>query len=475
MKKATWIWAIVLVLMASVLVGAESREYDIVIVGGGGAGLSAAVEASSAGASVVVLEKMPYLGGSSLLCGGGLAFAGTDMQAEEGVEDSNEDLFNELMEVGGYQNDPALVQAYIDLQLDTYHWLKDLGVIYNFLETGGGMKIRRMHRVKPAQLIDTLAKAAKENGATILTNVAGKRLVRDSATNRVTAVIAEENGKEVVFTARKGVILATGGFSLNPELLGKFVPAMANAKATVGPGSHGDGLLMGWALGADLKDMPYIKATYGQYPEGNNPNAREMVYYAGAIIVNKAGERFVDESINYKAIGDVALLQDDGVTYQIYDEKIRQYAHETRTRMGILEGEGMVCEADTLEELAAKVGISPSGLVATVEEYNKSIKQNGYDTKFNRTGLAAGVGDLLTIDEPPYYAFPSTGVILGTYCGLAINDKAQVIDVFGEPIDGLYAAGEVTGGFHGSGYMSGTALGKAVIFGRIAAKELTKN
>ena len=163
------------------------------------------------------------------------------------------------------------------------------------------------------------------------------------------------------------------------------------------------------------------------------------------------------------------------ITYQIYDEKIRQYAHETRTRMGILEGEGMVCEADTLEELAAKVGISPSGLVATVEEYNKSIKQNGYDTKFNRTGLAAGVGDLLTIDEPPYYAFPSTGVILGTYCGLAINDKAQVIDVFGEPIDGLYAAGEVTGGFHGSGYMSGTALGKAVIFGRIAAKELTKN
>ena len=195
-----------------------------------------------------------------------------------------------------------------------------------------------------------------------------------------------------------------------PELLGKFVPAMANAKATVGPGSHGDGLLMGWALGADLKDMPYIKATYGQYPEGNNPNAREMVYYAGAIIVNKAGERFVDESINYKAIGDVALLQDDGVTYQIYDEKIRQYAHETRTRMGILEGEGMVCEADTLEELAAKVGISPSGLVATVEEYNKSIKQNGYDTKFPHRPCCGSSAP--SHRRASYYAFPSTGVIL---------------------------------------------------------------
>jgi fumarate reductase flavoprotein subunit len=446
---------------------------DIIVIGGGGAGLSAATYASSNGASVIVLEKMPFVGGSSAMCGGSLAFAGTDLQKNGNINDSKELLYKDLMNVGQQVNDPVQVQAYVDNQLETYYWLKELGVSFREkVGIAGGMSVPRSHEVEPAKVIKILYDKAKENGAIVLTDVQALRLEKEQSTGKMSYVLAKRRGKEEVFTAKKAIILASGGFSLNKALLAKFVPDMAKASAIVGLGSHGDGLKMAWAHGADIKDMPYIKATMGLHTEGKTIKDLGLIFYTGAILVNKNGMRFVNESISYKLLGDACLQQPGAMAFQIYDTTIRQQAMGgTFTPIEYFEQNQMVFDGMTLVELAKKIGVPPPALENTVRTYNAGVDK-GEDSAFGRTTLVSSHGKAVKIEKPPFYAFPSTAVILGTYGGILIDGNARVLDVFGETIPGLYAAGEVTGGVHGAAYMSGTAFGKAVIFGRLAAKSI---
>lgn len=479
MKRAGRIVALMVAALLVITSGvagvtaAETNTADVIIVGAGGAGLAAAVEATSRHAQVIVLEKMPYVGGSSVICGGALAFAGTDMQKALGIQDSAKVLYDDLMKVGQYVNDPAIVQAYVDNQLDTYYWLKNLGVQFTNISAASGMSVPRAHNANPAALIGRLYQAAKDQGAKILLKVAGKRLIQDPQTGRVTGVVAEKDGKEVVFYARKGVILATGGFAKNTELLAQFVPSMVKAQAICGAGCTGDGLKMAWALGAGIKDMPYIKATFGVHPQAKSfSDYFSLAMYHGAIIVNKNAKRFVNESISYKLLADAAFQQPDGIGYQVYDAKIRQDAmKDPLCAIESLESKGLVFKGETLKEAAEKAGLPADALEATVKEYNE-YAERGQDLQFGRTSLTSGFGKLVKIETPPFYIYPSTGALLGTYGGITINAKAQVLNVFGEVIPGLYAAGEITGGMHGAAYMTGTAFGKALVFGRIAAKSV---
>ena len=446
------------------------QEADVVIVGAGGAGLAAAVQVSSQKKSVILLEKMPTYGGSSLICGGALAFAGTDMQASENVKDSNELFYKDLMKVGENQNVPSLVKAYVDNQLETYEWLKKAGVKFLKLGIYSGMSVPRSHQVVPADLLKILNDAAKAHGVKFMMETAASRLVVDEKTGKVRGVQATKSGKTVYYGAKKGVILTSGGFSLNKDLLAKFVPPMAYSKAMVGRGCNGDGLKMAWATGADIKDMPYIKATFGFDLEAQTiKDDFALLFYQGAIIVNKEGKRFVNESISYKLVGDAALVQKDAMGFQIYDAAIRKAGEKDPFgRTASLEGKGRIQSAATLKELAQKIGVSADALEATVREYNDGVDK-GSDA-FGRKTLVAAFGKPVKIEQAPFYAFPSTAYILGTYGGILINEKAQVVDIFGQTIPGLYAAGEITGGVHGAAYMTGTAFGKALIFGRLAAK-----
>ena len=449
------------------------EEAEVVVVGGGLAAHCAALQAAESGARVLMLEKEAQVGGSTVLSGGSFAFAGTDLQEKHGIEDSSEKLFEDLRRVGEYGNEEAVVRAYVDEQLDTYHWLAKQGVVFERIFLAAGQSVPRAHSHNPKLAIEILAKRAAQSGRIeTRTSSPVRRLVREGNEGAVLGVRIEQEGRPRTIRAHRGVILACGGFSRNDQLLERFAPSQAKTHRAGGPGNVGDGLLMAWHLGAGMKDMGYIKGTFGGHPAaGPGEHALMLPIYVGAIAVNAKGERFIDESKSYKLIGDAVLSQPDALGFQIFDQKIFEKGQDGIPTMAFAAklAMGQVITAPTLEELAAKVGIDVGGLTRTLDEYNAAVDK-GRDERFGRDGLSNHYGALAKIDTAPFYAYPSKSVVVATYCGVSVDPKMRVRDVFDDVIPNLYAAGEVIGGLHGNAYMTGSSLGKASIFGRVAAR-----
>lgn len=446
---------------------------QMLVVGGGLAGFSAALEAAEHGAQVTLLEKLDATGGSSAMSGGCLALAGTDLQQACGVEDSNELLKRDLIETGQRKNDPSLVDVYVEHQLETYRWLRSHGVEFSpSIEASSGQSVPRVHTVDPADMVRCLAARCKETGrVALLMRTRAIRLLRRDEASPVTGVTAEGPDGNMRIHAQNGIILASGGFGRSPELMDRFAPHYAEAVFVGGKGNVGDGLLMAWKLGADLRDMAYIKGTFGKHPVDTHNDHACLAVYKGAIAVNQEGHRFVDESLSYKLLGDAVMAQSHHTAYQIFDQPIYESGDD---RVRILDfsrrmEEGLIVKADNLEALARAIEVPWQVLRETIERYNRAVDET-HDAQFGRKALVHNHGELQRIERPPFYAYPSTACVYGTYCGLRIDAAMHVIDVFGDVIPGLYAAGEVVGGFHGGAYMTGSALGKAAIFGRLAAR-----
>ena len=459
----------------------------MVVIGGGLAGYAAALEAAAAGADVLLLEKQPETGGSSVLSGGFFAFAGTDIQKAAGISDTDQLLFDDLRRAGQQQNDEALVRTYVDHQMAAYEWVVRHGAKFTSVELAAGHSVPRAHSLRPQDFMHTLAERAHATGRVkTLLNARAERLLRvhdgarDMTNNdaqvrtRVTGVSANIDGKSTNIRARRGVVLAAGGFSRNEAMLKLFVPHQAKCVRYGGYGNTGDGLRMAWALGAGLSDVAYIKGTFGFHPDAGVKEGRDwtkLAVYRGAIAVNKQAQRFVDESKSYKLLGDAVLAQPDAMAYQIFDQGVMDTASDTAPPFKFKEALalGRLYTEPTLEGIARRVGLDPTALAATVERYNGFVRA-GRDDEFGRTGLSTGYGKLVELKRGPWYTYPSTSGLIATYCGVTIDTASRVLDVFGEPIAGLYAAGEMIGGFHGVAYMTGSALGKSVIFGRIAGR-----
>lgn len=440
----------------------------VLVLGSGLAGCAALLAAAEAGQYAVMLEKTGEIGGSTVRSAGLSAFAGTEEQAAQGIADSVELLRKDLLETGKHRNDEALVDLYCDHQLDTYQWLKGHGVRYGEIHAASGQSVPRSHPTDTTTMLVHLLKAAGRLGARLLMETPAQRLVREG--DRVVGVdVATADGTHRIHA--DAVVLGTGGFAQSPELLTRFAPQMEHALRAGGPGCEGDGLLMAWQLGAGVVDTPYIKGTYGHYdrPHPDEDGTGILAVYKGAIAVNRAGHRFVDESLNYKEIGDAALRQPGVTTWQVFDAGVMAQSNDEVPiyEFAGRERAGMLLRADTVEELEAQIGLPEGSLVATVEDYNRRIAA-GEPDPFGRRHLSGGVGAPAPLEQPPFYAHPSGTVVLATYCGLTVDTRLRVLDVFGEPIQRLYAAGEVIGGFHGAGYMTGTSIGKAGIFGRLA-------
>ena len=456
---------------------AFDETYDLIVVGAGGAGLAAAAHAAEKGLKVLILEKMAFPGGSSAICGGGSLVVGSDHQKKAGEKDSNELFFKDILETGGGLNNKDVVHAFVDHHLEVYNWFMKLGGKLQSDLLFASVSANRGVEIEPNSVLTALLNHAKKLGAKLYTATPATRLLYDPSSKRIVGVCAQKKDKTVKYGAKKGVILASGGFARNKALLAKYVPRMVNTLTICGKGCDGDGLKMALAYGADVVDMPYIKATFAFNTKPQSINDSHYTYWEGGIVVNKSGRRFVNESIPKKDVGDYVLEQEGGIGYCIYDEETRRISLKTARNNGsVLESEerGLVFKGNTIEEAAEKAGLDPKVVKATVEAYNRDIREKGYDTAFGRKFLSGNMGKLREIKAGPFYVLPSTAVLLATYCGVKINGRMQVVDVFGDVIPGLWASGEVAGGFHGKTYLSATAFISAVVFGWVAADDVVK-
>lgn len=450
-------------------------DVDVIVIGGGLAGLCALNAALEGGCTARLIEKTNALGGSTVLSSGLVALTGTDEQASHGVVDSLELLRQDLTETGRGHCNSDLIDVYCREQLDTYRWMQSLGIQFGAPHAGSGQSVPRSHPIDTWNAIQTLARQARSLGAMIDVGVHARRLVTDGP--RVVGVVVDERTKSREITARAAV-LASGGFSRSEKMLRRFAPAMSRALRAGGEGNTGDGLLMASKIGAGLADLAFVKGTFGIFPfrSAAEEGTGILAVYKGAIVVNGYGERFINESLPYKILGDACLAQPESIAFQIFDSTTMECSDSAVAIYNFkrrLEA-GQVVQAGSVSELAEKLGIDVEPLVATVRRYNEAVSSGASDA-FGRSTLVGGVGRPRPIEIAPFYGFPSTTVVLATYCGVTFDEQTRVTDVYGDVIDGLYAAGEVTGGFHGDGYVTGSSLGKSAIFGRVAGREAAQS
>jgi flavocytochrome c len=469
---------------ASTMPAKWDKETDIVIVGFGGAGAIAALTARDAGAEVVVLEKREVAGGSTAICGGVYYAAGTSVQAANGITDTAEKMYQHYINAGKGFNDPKLVRLAADNSAANVEKLIELGASFPTAPTVSGAEynvgsepIARVHSVAYGELsggaafFGVLETAAKAKGAEILMETPAKELVINAA-GEVVGVKADNAGTDMFIKARKGVLLTAGGFTRNQEMLYAFTMQGLYSQPLGTPGLDGDGHKMAFALGAATENISEILGCPGITLPGTVSATYALWSFiptVAAIFVNNRGQRFVDEFSFYDWKNTELLKQPDHYAFSLFDEKVR-----TVYAASLVGGfsadlvqevaDGTVLKADTLAELADLMGVPAAGLEATIAKWNEDVAA-GADSQFGRTG------GLDTIDTAPYYAFKTFSTMFDNSGGLKINENAQVINVWGQPIARLYAAGQIAGGVIGEHYSgSGTALNALMTFGQIAGK-----
>ena len=448
---------------------AWDEQVDVVIVGAGEAGLAAAIESVDAGATAIVFEKMGTVKSTSAAMSLGVfSFAGTEYQQRQGVQDSNDLFFKDMMNAGKWTNYEPLVKVFLAEQLDGYNWLTALGVKWFALRMFGGSSVPRGHETDPIEQLGILQEAAEKKGVRILFRTKVTELLTDKD-KRVIGVCAQSAEKALRVKARKGVVLATGGFGYDTKRMAAIDPRLAKLKVVVSPGHTGDGHRMAETLGAFFRHMElaYIRPTIGIHLSSRSAKTALLAYWDGAIVVNKLGNRFVNESVENRSIGTATLDQPDQVAYEIFDQKV----FERLKRQGAGIGEAIttrLIEAPTIDDLASKIGVPPHALNRTMDRYNDGVDK-GKDPDFGRTHLAQDVGAMTRIDTSPFFAYETSPWLPGTYGGVAVDEDMHVLTNEGI-VRGLYGAGEIVGGFHGAGYHTGSALAKALVFGRIAGR-----
>ncbi len=443
---------------------------DIVVVGCGAAGLSAAIEAADLGADVLVLESQPQPAGSTRLSAGYAVFCETDLEPG-----SADELYDDLLEAHHDDHDEALVRLYVSRAPAAYARLKEIGV--EFVRTFQFAHMRRPwgHEVASetlhggAELGKRLEDAARKRGVRIITSARARKLICDEA-GRVIGLEAETTDGVRSIEARSAIVLASGGFTRNMNLIRNYGPPGTEAIFPItGAGSLGDGLTMALARGADTAYMAAGVAPTG--PADPKSGKGTMVIYSGAILLNLDGKRFCNESELYNDISWAGLKQRSALMFQVYDSRIREAYLETmlgRTLVGYDEYRSGDL-GELLAAMQAGEGLDAAAAAGTIGRYNKDIA-HGADTAQGRTHLVGTSGKPLPIIEPPFFGVTTVPGTTHFNGGLKIDTQMRVIDVFGDPIPGLFAAGEVTGGFHGRGYLSGSHVGMALIFGQIAGR-----
>lgn len=444
----------------------EDTETDVVIIGAGGAGLSAAVAAREMGANVIVLEKMPIVGGNTNYATGGLNASETSIQEKMGIEDSNAQYIEDTMVGGKNINDLALVTEMVEKSAETVDWLIKLGADLTDVGKMAGSTNSRTHRptggaAVGSHLSAALEKAAKNVGADIRLNSKVVKILNENG--KATGVVVSTKDGEYTIKA-KAVIIATGGFGANSEIIESLNPSLKGFGTTNHAGATGDALTWATDFDAALTDIEQIQ-THPTVVPVKNLMITEAVRGNGAIMINREGNRFCTEMATRDVMSEAILNQTGGTAYLMFDTSIRKSLKAIET----YAEQGLLTEGATIAELAQKLGIPEAALEKTVADYNTYVT-NGNDPDYGRK--ASEMPRALV--EGPYFVVEVGPAIHHTMGGLKINTKAEVINNSGNAIPALYAAGEVTGGIHGANRLGGNAVADITVFGKIAGEQAAK-
>lgn len=456
---------------------------DVIIVGGGGAGLSAAVAATDEGSSVIVIEKMGFLGGNTIVCGGIYNTPDPERQKLQGIEDSVELYVKQTYEGGDKVANPDLVQTLCENAYDGLKWLEGMGMKFDdkIIQGAGSLYPRTHQSLEPlgTGFVNAYMRTldARADQCKIITDTKGESLIMDG--DKVVGVKAtNKDGSELTLKANKGVILTTGGFAGNVELRqkyntsGKWSDLGEDIPTTNMPGITGDGISIAADAGADLVDMEQIQLLYLSIPKNGGIAGLYNLGAENTIFVNKEGNRFVREDGRRDLICTNILAQTDGLMYMIHSADVLPDITKAKTLEGvpmteILENNTYGWQTgETLEELAEKLDMPAENLIATVDKYNAAV-DSGKD-EFGR--------ELLTkkFENGPWYAVPRVPAVHHTMGGVRIDSQGHALNAGGEIIKGLYCAGEITGGIHGANRLGGNAVVDTVVFGRIAGTSAAK-
>ncbi|MCL2898655.1 flavocytochrome c [Brenneria sp. WC1b.1] len=444
----------------------HSETTDLVIIGAGGAGMSAAIEAHNQGAKVILLEKMPFAGGNTARAEAGLNAAGTDLQKARGIEDSPAAFYEDTMKGGRNINNPEVVKTLTEHARDSVVFLKENGADLADLTRTGGSRVDRTHRPaggEPAGsfIAVALIKKVKALDIDLRTSTSATDIVKNDK-GEVTGVKAKgKDGKEFTIDAKK-VLITSGGFGANFDMIKQYDPKLVGFKTTNAPGSQGDGIKMATKLNAKLVDMEYIQIHPSTVP-GKGILITEAVRGDGAILVNESGKRFINELLTRDVVSQSILKQPGAHAYLIFNDALVKQNQATQSYFK----QKLVAEGNTPAELAKAINVDGKQLAQTVSTYSGYVK-DGKDAEFNRDSLK------LSLDSGKYYAIEVTPGIHHTMGGIAINNRAQVLDVNGKVIPNLFAAGEAAGGVHGANRLGGNSLADIVTYGRIGADQAVK-
>ena len=455
----------------------KTSNYDVVVIGAGGAGFSAAITARNAGANVVLLEKMPAVGGNSLISGAEMNAAKNWVQPKLGINDDSPELHAEDTFKGGDgKGDMKVINVMTHQALDAAKWCRDyLGVRFeddNLFFFGGHSRKRALIPVghTGTEFIAKFQAKADELGIPVITNMKAEELIKNKD-GRVVGVKATMDGSEYTFNAKGGVVLATGGFGANPEMVKKYNPKIDERfKTTDAPGSTGEALYMAERAGAELVNMGYIQT----YPICDPlSGAIELIADArfdGAIMLNQEGKRFVEELQRRDVLSEAILNQTGQYCWVLWNDNIGKISNTVKAHANEYEAftkQGIMTTCDDLKCIADFTKIPFDQLRKTVKRVS-DMAGKGNDKDFNhRSGL-------VDMQQGKYYvikAVPSTHHTMG---GVRINEKAEALTAEGKVIPGLWAAGEVTGVTHGTNRLGGNAYTDIIVFGRIAGEAAAK-
>ena len=494
--------------VAAAAAGDMTKEADVVIVGAGGAGMTAAMTASDAGKSVIILESQAMVGGNSVRSTGGMNAAKTVYQDENefaegaGVEKmlksaadnyaDNEFITSlaatvaqqwadyqanpvgyfdsvELMEldtmVGGKGiNNPELVKTLVEGTAPAIDWLDENGMSLHNVAAFGGASVKRIHRPVNeegkvvsvgAYLVPLMEKACQDRGVEFILNTTADTILTDANGQAVGVSGTDKDGNTVTVNA-KAVILATGGFGANLDMVASYKPELKGFMTTNAPGIQGQGIAMATAIGAATVDMDQIQI-HPTVEANTAALITEGLRGDGAILVNANGERFTDEVSTRDKVSAAEIAQPGSFSWLIVDQAM---ADASNVIQGYIT-KGYTKQGATYEELAKEIEVDPATFAATMEKWNGCVEAKT-DADFGRTSFAN------PLNTAPYYAIKVSAGVHHTMGGVVINSSTEVLKEDGSVIPGLFAAGEVTGGVHGANRLGGTAVADFVVFGRIA-------